>query len=461
MNPPQSPPDENPGSLSPSADELSQEAYRIAGGESVQTSSSSGEQYLPEPQGMPAHDQSSTEENHPFIEPQLDDGGASRNRLMMWYVSRFALVFVVVGVLFGGSYGVYKGITSSSKKEQIVAVDTSDSDAESEQEIYEGDGSDITETAEPSVYYSCPDGYKLDESKEEETPACNGEKVEKVALTTSYSCPDGFSKNGEGENTTCSKYVGGSSISRNATVKYSCPSGYTMSGTSCKKKISTKPTTTYSCPSGYTLNNTSCTKTTLTYGTVRSSCPTGYTKKGTGANATCQRTVARKADGSCPKGYVKIVVDGKKKCRRTIGATLSCDSGFTKYGTGTSTTCRKYTVTTISATGTKVCPSGYTLSGSTCYKTVTRSRTKNYSCPSGYSLSGSMCYGTSDGKYESTEVQKTTSCKKGFKKTSDSKRCEKRTANTTDAVPNYTCEDGWELVPDDEPFCVQSELDET
>lgn len=377
----------------------------------------------------------STGDEHPFIEPQLGDSGdpSFKRRVFLWYATRIGAVLLVLGLLVGGGVAIYNAMNQGGEAPQ--AQDES-------QELYEGDGSDISDTMLPNSEWICPSGYSNDIDDE---TRCVADKAATVALTKSYSCKSGYLKSGSGDSTTCRKTVGGTTKTASASKSYSCPSGYTRSGSTCSRTVTKSATTTYTCPSGYTRSGTKCTKTTTTYKTPIATCKEGYVKSGSGTKATCTHTIKPNKNGTCKKGYTKK----NGKCVRTEVPVFSCPSGYAKSGSGRNTTCSKITVSTVNATVKKTCPSGYSLSGSTCKKTEKKSASVKYTCPSGYWLSGSTCYQTIGGTTTTVKPTVKTSCKSGYVKTADGKQCEKTERDTKDAELVQTCEENWELLKDD------------
>lgn len=383
----------------------------------------------------PASYEANVEEEHPFIEPQLgtNNDPSFRRRLILWYATRISAVVVVLGLLVGGGIGIFNATRSANSPDK--EADT--------QALYDGDGSDISDTTLPNSEWRCEEGYS--NSPDDET-VCISDKVETTALTKAYSCPSGYLKYGEGDKTTCQKVTGQTTTRTvKASVSYVCPSGYTRSGTTCTRTSTTSPSTTYICPSGYTRSGTKCTKTSVTYGNVYATCPSGYKKSGRGTSATCTRTIEPNSNGKCKAGYKKK----NGKCVRTVMPIFSCASGYARSGSGRNTRCSKITVTTVSATAKKTCPSGYKLSGSTCRRTSTTSASVRYSCPSGYGLSGSTCYQTVGGTVVTAKPNVKTSCKSGYQKSGDGKRCEKSERDTKEAELIQTCDEGWELLKDE------------
>lgn len=391
--------------------------------------------YTETPSEQPPTDYQTNVEEHPFIEPQVGDSNSPsfKRRLLLWYATRIGALVLVLGLFTGGGVGVYNAYRSGDTQPK----------QDTEQALYEGDGSDISDTTVPNSEWVCPEGYSND--TEDET-ICVSDRPETVALTKTYSCKDGYTKYGEGASTTCQKVTGQSTTRTTAaSVSYVCPSGYSRSGKTCSRTSTISASTTYTCPSGYTRSGTKCTKTTVVYGNVTATCPSGYKKSGRGTSATCTRTIEPRNNGTCRSGFTKK----QGKCVRTVMPSFSCPSGYAKSGSGRNTRCSKISVSTISATAKKTCPSGYRLSGSTCRKTSTTSASARYSCPSGYGLSGTTCYQTVGGTVSTVKPTVKTSCKTGYQKSSDGKRCEKSERDTKEAELVQTCDEGWELLKDE------------
>jgi hypothetical protein len=391
--------------------------------------------YVEVPNEQPPAERQLDVEEHPFIEPQVGNTNdpSLKRRLILWYATRIGALVVVLGLFVGGGVGVYNAYHSGDAQPK----------QDTEQALYEGDGSDISKTTIPNSDWVCAEGYSNDPKDE---TICVSDATKTAALTKAYSCEDGYIKYGEGDNTSCQKVTGQSSTrTAKASISYTCPSGYSRSGTKCSRTLTATPSTTYTCPSGYTRNGTKCTKTTISYGGVIASCPSGYKKSGRGTSATCTKTIEPNANGTCKSGFKKR----NGKCVRTVMPSFSCPSGYAKSGSGRNTRCSKITVTTISATATKTCPSGYSLSGSSCSRTSTTSASARYSCPSGYGLSGATCYQTIGGTVTKVKPIVKTSCPSGYKQSSDGKRCEGSERDKKEAVLVQTCEEGWKLLKDE------------
>ena len=389
-------------------------------------------------------------EEHPFIEPQLAGSNSSyQKKVLIWYATRIGAVVLVLGLLIAGGIGIYNASRANNnadiaQEQQDQPQDTQQFEGDS-QELYDGDGSDISQTAEPDVSWTCTSGFKNDTRDETK---CVGQKKSTVALTKTYTCPSDYIKYGTGASTTCQKVVGGGRTEkRSASTSYSCPKGYTRAGSSCNRKTTKAVTVTYSCPSGYTLSGKTCTKSTTYYGTVIATCKgDGFKKSGSGTKATCTKTINPNKNGKCKKNFTKK----GKKCVRTKTPSFSCPSGYAKSGSGRNTICSRISVSTRSASVKKSCSSGYTRSGDTCVKTTKRAATKKYSCSSGYRLSGSSCYRTIGGTVVTAKPSvKTSNCPSGYKRLSGGERCEKTTPEVKAAKRVLSCDDGWELLKDE------------
>lgn len=392
-------------------------------------------------------------QEHPFIEPQLDNSSASINSLRWWYIRRIAALLVIVGVLVGGGVGIYRSVNPGNTAD--LAASQTD-----EQKLYSGDGSDIADTKDPTREFRCPDGYM---NSLEDDAVCQRTNPQTANLVKEYSCPSSYTKFNSGSDTKCQKATGDVRVvTVSASKSYVCPSGYRRSGDECSKVSTQAARVSLTCPSGYTLSGSGssarCSRTTVSYAPVRSNCPRGYVKSGTGASAVCKRTVKPNSKGKCPRGYNKV---SRTKCVRKIGANLFCPSGYTKTGSGTSTKCVDYTTAYATPSTRYYCSSGYRLSGRTCSKTIRRDASINYSCPSGYGRSGSNCIRYEGGSIASANPIVKTSCPKGYEKSTDGKKCQKEANETVDAELILTCEDGWELLEDDETGsrCVITKTD--
>ena len=468
------------------------------------------QQYQYDPTQQPLVDQQGYPvEEHPFIAPQLDDGGSSSgsSRLFAWYALRIGIVLVVLGLLIGGGIGIYRAVNPKKAAQVVSTEDT----GEDNQELYEGDGSDISDTQQPSSAWKCEKGYKADSDDE---TLCLKNATKTVNVKKTFSCPTGYTKYGDGEGTTCQKVTGAShTLTASVSTSYSCSSGYQRSGKSCKRTVTKAAQKVYSCASGYTQSgsgaSTTCKKTVVSYGTVGVRCASGYSREGSGINAKCKRTVAAKKNTTytcptgfnrsgtvcrkwvkqnkakkCPSGYVKR--DGK--CLRQIKATSHvsytctagytrsgtscfvygnpdyyCPSGYAESGSGTSTRCKKIAVYTRRPSVKSVCSSGYSLSGSTCRKTETTSAAAHYSCPSGYGRSGSKCYKTVGGTVTSASPKVKRTCPSGYDLLSSKEECSKTSNSEKPAKMVETCDDGWELLKDEEngSQCVKTANDDS
>ncbi|HEY1085960.1 MAG TPA: hypothetical protein VGE34_04530 [Candidatus Saccharimonadales bacterium] len=391
-------------------------------------------QNLPQPQ--------TPNDAHPFIAPQLDDGSANKNSLRWWYIRRITVLLVIISVFVGSGVGIYRSINGSGGENEPVVSKTD------EQKLYDGDGSDIVDTKDPTREFLCPDDdYVLSEIDES---VCERNSPEKRDLIKSYSCPSGYTTFNSDKDTKCEKSMGGRTLTTAASKSYVCPSGYTRAGTQCTQTSTRAASVAKTCSSGYTLSGSGssarCSKTTTSSGAVQSSCASGYVKSGTGAKAVCRRTVKPNSKGKCPSGYKKV---SKTKCVRTVAAALSCQSGYIKSGSGTSTKCTKYTTTYVSPSLSYSCSSGYTRSGTACSKTVKRAASVNYSCPGGYGRSNSTCIRYENGSVQTAKPIVKSSCPKDYEMTVEKTACQKTAKETVEAEVILHCEDDWELLKDD------------
>lgn len=444
----------------------------------------------PPPQHAPA-----APNPYPFIEPRLGDAGGGG-----FPARRVAIIAMVLLLLLTGAGGVAALIGASQKKSDFASKDDSLSDKKTD--TYSGDGSDISKMKSATFDWHCPDGSEKvsgegsDMQCESTTtltaalvkkilcPA-NTTKVtaegetkcqkvlagptKKVAATMGYTCPSGYVRSGSGSTTKCTR-----TVKLAPTTTYSCPSGYARSGsgsaTTCTRSVTTAGSLVVTCPTGYKLSSGTCVRTIAATATKTYSCPSGYTKVSINGVWKCRRRISVPSNGVCPSGYTKVTVNGVRKCQRIISATVtttySCPSGYTRSGTtctaktapkyscpagyastgsGATMTCHKVTVTRVAPTKTATCSSGYHLSSGSCVKTTTMNGVRVYSCPSGYGLSGTTCFqATSSSSYVAPDTQ--TSCPPDYTQSKDGTQCEKQQVQKIQAVQEYYCDDGWELL---------------
>lgn len=245
-------------------------------------------------------------------------------------------------------------------------------------------------------YYSCEEGYTLNEDKCEKV-------IETIDAIPETKCEKGYELEGnlcikndtkEAENGyycqlgyTLNKDRCEREDIRQPVANASCPNGYTFYDNKCISLDYQSATTSYTCPSGYTLANGVCTKSenNSSYLATRTTCPNG----GTLTNNQChQETDATRSwmwpYYSCPSGYEYSYRDNKCHNYYTPTTTNYCTRGTLNGSTCTVTT-------TATATVEFSCPSGYDLYGNQCAKTSAQAPNVTYTCDTGYTLSDNAC----------------------------------------------------------------------
>lgn len=386
-------------------------------------------------------------------------------------LKRLSAVVVAFGMIAGIGYGVNYFLGIADREQQAYnARLIEEVSAQTDEDVYIGNGSDILEVKEAQVIQACPAGY------EEVDDGCQKNEVTSVPAAQ-YSCPSGYTQSGAGSGTTCSRIEGGTKESIPASVQATCEAGYTLSGSSCTKREVAPFIVSFNCPAGYQRTQLApekviCSKQETVTGTLRTSCPSGFSVSGSG----CVRSQAASASTGygCPAGYSRsgttclrdrlvtcpsgYTFNGSNSCIATA-AYISVREYFCKgrdilrgtlcyYNDDTLFTLGPYNALYETKRG---CPSGYSNTGSSCQKTasptftcpnghtrvgsgstmkcsITASSNTSYSCPSGFSLSGTTC---------TQSAAQITSCDAGFAKAGST--CTRSSIVNQDASRQNTC----------------------